>query len=168
MALVVKVVLVHVNILVRSGRCPEYDRQGRQSPGLFWWKVECSGFSCIQLDIRRERKRKQEKWQHKCTNQSLSIRMPNLRQIQQKSGQNWPLKCFYSIKYESVLFSIHTVTEADIGNGDAADFRVTEAQQKRAAGLVLQNDVKMLLPNKAKDESAVDNSTDYWKIIMLY
>lgn len=54
--------------------------------------------------------------------------------------------------------SIHTITEADIGDGDAADFRVTEAQQKRAARLVLQNDVKVLLPNEAQDESAVDNS----------
>lgn len=73
-------------------------------------------------------------------------------------GQNIPLK--YLIKQIHICLCPHTITEADVSNGDASDFRVTEAQQKRAAGLVLQNDVKVLLPNKAEDESVVDNSTD--------
>lgn len=77
------------------------------------------------------------------------------------------MKYFDLCNFESVLFSIHTITDANIGDGDASDFRVTEAQQKCATGLVLQNDVKVLLPNKAKDESAVDNSTDCLTMTLL-
>lgn len=66
-------------------------------------------------------------------------------------------------RWQHILLRVRTVTEADVGDGNASDFRVTKAQQKCATGLVLQNDVKVLLPNEAEDKSAVDNGKDYWK-----
>lgn len=46
-----------------------------------------------------------------------------------------------------------TLTGRHISNSDASDLRVTEAQQERPVGPVLEDQVQVLLPNEAEYES---------------
>lgn len=65
--------------------------------------------------------------------------------LRKKKPSRAPARCPHN-----PLFKTLTLRRRHICNSDASDLRVTEAQQKRPVGSVLEDEVQVLLPDEAK------------------